>query len=534
MKTEFRFAGLLVLVATLVHAQGVNTNAVAIGTNRAESTIALPTARLLAWGAWEVAIGYRHDGDVVRATEASGQLRGNSLTQTVHWIDQRDVAWVQFAVSPLSRVELDAALPVLLNQSTHAVAGVETPRASTPAVGDARFGLRFALLEPTSSRTKGFQWSLAAGLSAPTGLKSAAFGERTARLDLSTTATYQFGQGSSVNAHVGYEMGQSLLVGDQLFGDRVVAGASFAHRLSDFRLSIDALTHVNTGAAPGSTPQRATLELVAGVRYVHPFFFVEVAGGVAPVDSGLTPRGFAQLALGARGFFFEPNKQLPDPDNDGISREDDKCPTQAEDFDGFEDDDGCPDLDDDHDGVLDARDGCPLVAEDKDGIQDADGCPEGDADSDGVPDENDACPLAPEDFDGFEDGDGCPEAGSVDTGTRLKALVLQQVTIAFATGSATLDDNALAKIRDVARTLLSTSNQVTLVGHTDDSGDDARNLALSRQRSEAVKKVLLEAGIKAERLAIRAAGKNEPLAQGGTFADALNRSVTIEWQQAQP
>lgn len=533
MKTDFRFAGFLLLVSALAHAQGVDTNAVAIGTNRAESTIALPTARLLAWGAWEVSLGYRHDADVVRATVASGQLRGNALTQTTRWIDQRDVAWAQFAVAPLARLELDAALPVLLNQSTNAVAGVETPLAATPAVGDARFGVRFAVLEPLSSRAKGFQWSLAAGLSTPTGLKTAAFGERTARADLSTTATYQFGQGSAVNAHVGYQMGQSLLVGDQLLGDRVVAGASFAHRIADFRLSFDALTHVNTGAAPGSAPQRATLELVAGVRYVHQYFFVELGGGVAPIDSGLTPRGFGQLAFGARGFFFEPNKQPPDPDNDGLEREDDKCPTQAEDFDGFEDGDGCPDLDNDRDGILDPRDACPLAAEDKDGIQDADGCPETDADSDGVPDEKDACPLAPEDFDGYEDGDGCPEAGSVDTGARFKAFSLQQVTISFSLGSAQLDDNALAKIRDVARTLLSMKNPVTLVGHTDDSGDDARNLALSKQRSEAVRKVLVEAGISAERLSTRAAGKNEPLAQGGGFGDSLNRSVTIEWQQAQ-
>lgn len=66
-------------------------------------------------------------------------------------------------------------------------------------------------------------------------------------------------------------------------------------------------------------------------------------------------------------------------DGDGVAREDDLCPDEAEDLDGFRDGDGCPDLDNDRDGVPDSRDLCPDSAEDPDGINDADGCidPEG-------------------------------------------------------------------------------------------------------------------------------------------------------------
>jgi len=42
----------------------------------------------------------------------------------------------------------------------------------------------------------------------------------------------------------------------------------------------------------------------------------------------------------------------------------------------YEDTDGCPDLDNDGDGILDVNDKCPENAEDIDGIEDADGCPE--------------------------------------------------------------------------------------------------------------------------------------------------------------
>jgi hypothetical protein len=100
---------------------------------------------------------------------------------------------------------------------------------------------------------------------------------------------------------------------------------------------------------------------------------------------------------------------VSDSDHDGVPDKIDACPKEAEDFDGFQDTDGCPEPDNDEDGILDAKDKCPTQAEDKDGIQDEDGCPETDYDDDGIPDAEDRCPLEPEDRDGFEDMDGCPD-----------------------------------------------------------------------------------------------------------------------------
>lgn len=79
--------------------------------------------------------------------------------------------------------------------------------------------------------------------------------------------------------------------------------------------------------------------------------------------------------------------------------------------------------DQDGDRVLDARDACPTLAEDVDGTEDGDGCPELDDDRDGVPDTKDRCRNQREDLDGFADEDGCPEAegppakASVDPGS---------------------------------------------------------------------------------------------------------------------
>jgi OmpA-OmpF porin, OOP family len=109
---------------------------------------------------------------------------------------------------------------------------------------------------------------------------------------------------------------------------------------------------------------------------------------------------------------FQDSDGCPDPDNDGdgILDDNDKCPNEAEDMDGFEDLDGCPDVDNDKDGVPDDADHCPLKPETKNGFKDDDGCPdEIDSDSDGVPDSRDKCPTEAEDTDGFQDEDGCPD-----------------------------------------------------------------------------------------------------------------------------
>jgi len=70
------------------------------------------------------------------------------------------------------------------------------------------------------------------------------------------------------------------------------------------------------------------------------------------------------------------NPRSPDQDGDGIFDESDKCPDQPEDYDNFQDKDGCPDVDNDGDKIKDADDVCPFDAEDVDGYQDDDGCPD--------------------------------------------------------------------------------------------------------------------------------------------------------------
>ena len=109
-------------------------------------------------------------------------------------------------------------------------------------------------------------------------------------------------------------------------------------------------------------------------------------------------------------FGYQQGRYLPDDnDQDGLDNDVDQCPNDPEDADGFQDDDGCPDLDNDDDQILDVNDKCPLEPEDMDGVADEDGCPDFDTDGDGIDDLFDKCPEEPEDFDEFKDDDGCPD-----------------------------------------------------------------------------------------------------------------------------
>jgi outer membrane protein OmpA-like peptidoglycan-associated protein len=71
-------------------------------------------------------------------------------------------------------------------------------------------------------------------------------------------------------------------------------------------------------------------------------------------------------------------------------------------------------------------------------------------------------------------------------------------------------------------------NKVTVVGHTDSTGSDSYNQALSLRRADAVVNELANRGVPRERLAAVGRGKAEPRADNSTEAGRqLNRRVEI-------
>jgi OOP family OmpA-OmpF porin len=213
-----------------------------------------------------------------------------------------------------------------------------------------------------------------------------------------------------------------------------------------------------------------------------------------------------------------------DPDKDGIIGAADKCPTEAEDMDGFQDDDGCPDADNDNDGIADGADACALEPEDKDGFEDENGCPDPDNDQDGIPDAADKCPE-PETKNGYQDEDGCPdeipEKLKKFTGA-IKGINFKVSSADLAPGSAKTLDAAVAVLVEFKDTKLE------IQGHTDDqplkgSKKFADNTALSQARAESVKAYFVSKGIEESRLIAKGYGETQPVVDPtGLKAGKLN------------
>ena len=243
-----------------------------------------------------------------------------------------------------------------------------------------------------------------------------------------------------------------------------------------------------------------------------------------------------------------PPVQLPPPvtdtDGDGLLDNVDKCPNEAEDKDGFQDDDGCPDPDNDGDGILDAQDKCPNEAEDKDGFEDEDGCPDPDNDHDGICDPwvarkglsakyanickgSDQCSEEPETKNNYQDDDGCPDEVPAAVAKAFKGAL---EGIEFETGKATIRKMSF-KVLDKAFAVLDEYKdvKVEISGHTDDRGDAERNKKLSQDRAESVKKYLVDKGIAAERLSAVGFGAEKPIADNKT-AKGQTKNRRIEFR----
>ena len=164
-------------------------------------------------------------------------------------------------------------------------------------------------------------------------------------------------------------------------------------------------------------------------------------------------------------------------------------------------------VDRDNDGILDNRDRCPDTPEDFDGFEDEDGCPEFDNDGDGIPDSLDKCPNEAETKNDWEDEDGCPDMPP--------RLILQNVQ--FASGKADIMPESYPILNNVAESLrLLPKVRVKILGHTDSVGNRSYNQKLSYRRALSVKQYLVSFGIDPSRFEAEGKGEDEPIASNKT------------------
>lgn len=389
--------------------------------------------------------------------------------------------------------------------------------------------------------------------------------EAHAALPLTAPQSDLFGPGGSIAAALHYPITPMLLLGVRLRAGLLSNGdaptqpgvddpglGSFElltlHlRLRPFGSSRDVRRapglFVDVGGGGGLTGKTARPSLEAGIGYGFAVAGISLAPSVRYVQviqpSDVLSAQDARMLLAGLELTLTDGRPAPPPppppkpavprdrDHDGILDRDDKCPDAAEDFDKFEDQDGCPEPDNDADGVPDKSDACPMDPEDRDGFEDQDGCPEPDNDSDGILDENDKCPNEPEVVNGNDDEDGCPDEGEI---------VLEHGRIVLE--EQVLFDYQYSRVKHRARPVLAAIAKlisqhpewvsVHIEGHADTRGPKWANQMLSDQRANNVKAALVALGVPDSKLTAAGYG-NTRLRDRGDTEEAHQRNRRVEF-----
>ena len=106
---------------------------------------------------------------------------------------------------------------------------------------------------------------------------------------------------------------------------------------------------------------------------------------------------------------------------------------------------------------------------------------------------------------------------AVDAADSDRGLVLTLGDLTFDEGKSSLQPSAMTAIDRLAQLMAVYSERsVRIEGHTDSSGDDAANQALSERRAVAVRDALIARGVDAARIEAVGYGETRPIADNGT------------------
>ena len=158
-----------------------------------------------------------------------------------------------------------------------------------------------------------------------------------------------------------------------------------------------------------------------------------------------------------------------------------------------------------------------------------------DSDGDGVSDQFDKCPNTPAGT--VVDGSGCPLVipPPIDTslfmrkGTMVHPAATAYANIQFEFDSSVLKTESYQILDLTASDLKSTGSTCELDGFASSEGTAAHNLRLSKDRANSVKTYLVNSGVAAKKLKVKAFGETHPVADNSTEAGRiLNRRVEFK------
>ena len=463
----------------------------------------------------------------------------------------RAIAEPSLALGLFDWLELSAGMPLtLLQRSENQLFTTTGEPESASGWGDLRLGAKLSLLgDPSSS---GVGLALVLPLTVPTSRDEAFMGETgfSASPVLALDLHSQSGYVLALNA--GYRWRQGAQVRDLLIDDELLLSLGGEAPLAFHGLSLLAEVDAAIGLeeqpdGAGIAERTSPVEARGALRWRHSSGFSLTCGFGAGVTSGYgAPDQRFMLGLGYQTAKTKaPSAPAPErakavsrdararaasraAADDGLrpgsalARSTRPAPSAAA-FDAFIAEDPDPDAD----GLRLADDRCPQAAEDLDGVDDEDGCPDLDDDGDGIPDLSDKCPREPETINGNEDEDGCPDEGEARVHVTSTAIENLE-RIYFETGRDLIERRSWRLLRQVAAVLKANPGiqHCVIEGHTDDAGHPDKNVWLSARRAQAVLRFLVDRGVDAKRLIARGFGATRPLNDNKTNADrALNRRV---------
>lgn len=147
-----------------------------------------------------------------------------------------------------------------------------------------------------------------------------------------------------------------------------------------------------------------------------------------------------------------------------------------------------------------------------------------DTDGDGVADKLDKCPDTPTGT--VVDGSGCPlkvpapviQEKVIITEADRKVVADAIKNLEFDLGKATIRAKSYSTLNRVAALLIQKNFSLKLAGHTDNTGSDALNMRLSKDRAESVRSYLVSQGANASRIEATGYGEEQPIATNKTAA----------------
>jgi len=152
-----------------------------------------------------------------------------------------------------------------------------------------------------------------------------------------------------------------------------------------------------------------------------------------------------------------------------------------------------------------------------------------DSDGDGVSDQFDKCPGTPAGT--VVDGSGCEiKFPKPDTTIATTTAAGNYSNIQFEFDSSVLRTSAYPTLDRVSADMRSnTATMIELDGYASSEGSAAHNMRLSKDRANSVKTYLVNSGVDAKRLKVKAYGETNPIADNSTEQGrVLNRRVEIK------